>query len=392
MGKPVSRSATLAALTGAALGLPGIAKGQAADAARGDYRYSTYREADLPAGKVDGPDGQRYEIQTHQFRLAAPLGGPFDGALDLAYESMSGASPWYVIPGPDGRPVQVMSGATIEERRADALVQLARRDGSLRTGVQAGYSDEDDYRAANLGVDAQYELADTVTTVSGGLGYSDDRLEPTQGTTPTSVTRATRDSLTAFAGVARVLNADTVLQTSLSFTEQGGFLSDPYKAVFITGAGLAPDRRPERRRQWAWLTRLRHFVARAGAALHLDYRLYDDDWDIAAHTVDLAWHQNLPAGVQLVPALRWYSQSQAYFHQPFFDTARADGLASSDYRLSGYGALSPSLAGHVELGGWRLNLRYERYDSSRDYAHDAGADNPGLVDFQLWSLGLTRNF
>ena len=31
---------------------------------------------------------------------------------------MSGSSPWYVLPGPGNRPIQVMSGATIRDHRS----------------------------------------------------------------------------------------------------------------------------------------------------------------------------------------------------------------------------------------------------------------------------------
>jgi hypothetical protein len=312
---------------------------------------------------------------------------------------MSGASPWYVTPDTNNDPVQVMSGATIEDKRADLLLTATRSLGKGKGSVSLGYSDEDDYQAVNVGAQGEWQLDDTVSTLSAGFGYSDDELEPTVGTTPVSVTRAERDAITVIGGYARVLDADTVVQTSLSFTRHDGFLSDPYKAAFIVDAdgmgnpAIVSDSRPDGRQQWAWLTRLRRYFAGPDAALHADYRLYDDDWGITAHTVDLAWHQNLAGGWKAVPGLRWYSQSQAEFYEPFYAAPRVDGFASSDYRLSPFGALSLSLGVNREFNGWTLGLRYENYDSDERYAvKDVDVENPGLVDFNILSFSVRKVF
>ncbi len=388
-------SPALLALTASALGLPGIAKAQAPEELQLDYRYSAYREDDIPGSRtVNGKRSERYEIDTHQFRVALPLDAEFELAAELTYESMSGASPWYVQPDSNGAPVQVMSGATIEESRTDLLLSATRKLDKGKGTASLGYSDENDYKAINLGAQGEWQLDDTVSTVTAGFGYSDDELEPTQGTTPVSVSRASRDAVTVFGGYARVLDANTVIQTSLSFTEHDGFLSDPYKrAFFVNLANTLADSRPDGRRQWAWLTRLRRYFEGPDAALHLDYRFYDDDWDVTSHTVDAAWHQNFAGGWKVVPGLRWYSQSQTFFYEPFYAAPRSDGFASSDYRLSPYGALSLSLGVNREFNGWSLGLRYENYNSGDSYAvDDVDVENPGLVDFNILSFSLKKTF
>lgn len=387
-----SSSPALLALGAAAAALPGLSRAQTAGETRADYRYSHYREADLPAAKTDGQPGERYTIETHQFRVQGSLGEQLDAELELTHETMSGASPWFVQPDGQNRPVQVMSGASIREQRSDMLLRATRQFDDLRLGLVAGYSDEDDYRAVNTGLELGYALDDTVTSLSAGVGFSDDRLRPTQGATPTGVSDAARDAVTLYAGAARVLSADSVIQSSVSYTLHEGYLSDPYKAVFIVGSGITPDRRPGQRQQWTWLTRLRHYLVGARAAVHADYRWYEDDWRVRAHTLDVAWHQNLGRYLRLAPALRWYRQSQAFFHRPFFDQARADALASSDYRLSAYGALAPSLTLTAGFDTWNASLAYHHYDSDAGQGLGGGAANPGLVDFAHWSLGVNRTF
>jgi hypothetical protein len=396
VNKP-ARSPALLALTASALAaLGGRAQAQDSDGLRVDYRYSSYREADIPADRLAGgagADGGRYEIDTHQFRLAVPMDS-LDLQSDLTFEAMSGASPVYAVPDPSGRPVQVMSGASIEDKRTDLAVGLTHRQDRAAGGITLGHSSEDDYEALNLALQGEIGLDDTVTTLSFGAGYSDDTMTPTQGAWPTSVREADRSAATAFAGYARVLDAVTVVQTRLGYTLHDGYLADPYKQAYIAGTtSLVPDARPDQRGQLAWLTRLRRFFKGTGAALHADYRYYHDDWKVDAHTVDLAWHQRVGAMLKLIPGARYYSQSQAFFYEPYYGARRSDGYASSDYRLSPYGAVSASLTAAVEIGGWGCSLGYEHYDSSGDYAlGDVKVENPGLVDFAIVSLGIKKVF
>jgi hypothetical protein len=398
MPPKTDRSPALLALTASALAALGPGRAQAQQAApvspQVDYRFSFYREGDLPASKLAGGDRERYEILTHQFRLTRPLDDETSLSADLTLETMSGASPMYVQPDANGKPIQVMSGASIDDTRVDVLLGANRRRGDTAGSISVGFSTEDDYQAVNLSTQGEYTLADTVTTLSAGLGYSHDRIEPTQGDWPVGVDEDTRSAATVFGGLARVLDSVTVVQTSLSYTLHDGFLADPYKRAWRTDIVTdVADARPDERGQFTWLTRLRRFFKRADAALHADYRYYHDDWKVDAHTVDLSWHQRLGGLVRLVPGVRWYSQSQAYFYSPFYDAPRADGLASSDYRLSPYGARSFRLTASAEVYGWGASLGYETYDSDARYAlDDVAVENPGLVDFDIVSLGFKKVF
>ena len=393
----MKHSPALLALTASAVAaLGGRAHAQDAEGLKLDYRYSAYREADIPPDRLAGgaaADGQRYEIDSHQFRLAVPI-DTIALQSDLMVEAMSGASPVYSIPDPGGRPVQVMSGASIEDKRTDLSVGLTRKQDGLSGGVTLGHSEEDDYAATNVALQAEVELDDTVTTLSFGVGYSDDTMEPTQGVWATGVRQADRTSTTAFIGYARVLDALTVVQSSLSYTLHDGYLGDPYKQAWIDAiSNTVPDTRPGERGQFAWLLRLRRFFKGSDSALHADYRYYHDDWEADAHTIDLAWHQRVGDRFRLVPGVRYYSQSQAYFYEPYYGSARSDGYASSDYRLSPYGALGASLTAGVEVGGWGASLRYEHYESGGGYAlGDVKVENPGLVDFDIASVAFKKAF
>lgn len=388
----------LLALTGSALTLPGIsgkagAVGPAAES-QTDYRYSRYSEDDISRNKTSNPNTERYEIDTHQFRLVRPWGDEYDVTVDLLYETMSGASPWFITPGANNQPIQVMSGATIEDTRSDALVSLKRYYENESYGVSLGLSDEDDYQAINLGVEGQWEV-DEQRSYSAGIGYSDDDLRPTDGRSakfPDRIDSAAKDSLTAYAGIAQIINAQTTVQSSISVAKHDGFLSDPYKLAFVNGS-TTNDSRPDGRKTFAWLTRFRHFFTKMRAALHLDYRYYEDDWDVISHTAEAAWYQNVGDGWQLTPSVRYYSQSQAFFYAPFYNTARKDGFAASDYRLSPYGAVSFRFKVSKAWAGWQLSFSIEQYDSDASKSLDSvDVENPGLVDFDILSFSISKRF
>lgn len=385
-------SRTLLALTQAALALPGVAAAEV----QTDYLFSYYDEQDIPRAQLaQGATAERYEIKSHLFRAVTSLDEQTLG-LNLTYESMSGASPWYVQPQPGtGRPLQAMSGASIREERIDVQGTWSRPVApNLQTALSAGYSDEDDYRAINGGIELELEDAERGLTLTGGVGYSADELEPTQGVFPTGTRKDDKDTLTVYGGGALVLDAATVAQLSVNYQRGDGYLSDPYKQAWIEGeSNTVQDSRPDGRQSWAVTGKLRHHLAGPNAALHLDYRYYHDDWEIDAHTLEFAWHQALPGSWRLSPSVRWYSQSQAFFYAPYYQTRRSDGFASSDYRLSPYGAVSGRLDLNKAFGGLTLGLGAEYYQADADYAlEDVDVENPGLVEYVSYQARVSYRF
>ena len=381
--------ASLSALTAAALALPGVARAEV----QTDYFYSHYQEGDLAADRsASGKSQERYHVDTQMFRLAGtPFAAEQVAQLDVTYETMSGASPWWVQPDANGKPVQVMSGASIRDHRVDTELSYGLPLGGLDWGFRAGYSAERDYKALHTGVETQFTPEDKMYTLSGGVGYSSDKVEPTDGGSalyPTRIRSDNRKALTAYGGISWVLDAQTTMQTAVSYSRESGFLSDPYKEAFIVSiASPVADSRPDGRQSWAFTAKLRHYFVSLDAALHADVRYYHDDWRVESHTVELTWDQTIGDGWRVSPGVRWYSQSQTFFYQPYYNDFRGDGFASSDYRLSPYGAISGRVDVRKTLGQWQLGGGVEYYDASGNYAiRRVGTENPGLL--QYWSANL----
>lgn len=299
--------------------------------------------------------------------------------------------------------------------------------------LNAGYSDEPDFSSSYGGMQLSYDLADRLTTFFGGYSFttndisrsSDTRLDHDSdhggGHSHSEEDAAAYPDLDGQShshafniGGSRVLGKNTWLQATLTHTRQGGFLTNPYKLVYvrgevtaeeyydifqssgdavdfrqytsleIAGIDLFRERRPDTRNQWSLSNRLNQYFPGADAALHADYRYYRDSWGIDAHTLDLSWHQNLPHAITLTPSLRYYSQSAADFYAPYFLSPRADGHYSSDFRLSGFGALSTGLnLRKLVANGISLDLGIEYY-SHQGALKLGGGGEDDFADFDAY--------
>jgi hypothetical protein len=382
----MTASRTLLALTASALALPGLAPKARADAAPTmttiGYRLSGYREDDLERSKLLIGSAERYEIDIHQTSLLAPVGENYSLGVNASYESMSGASPWYTIARSNGSTGVVMSGATISEQRRDISLDARRYLDNGTLGISAATSHEKDYDSISLGMDGERHFNNDLTTVASGFSLASDDISPTDAVLFNRVTDASKQSRSVFVSVTQVIDQASLVQTGLSVTHLSGYLTDPYKFR---------DQRPDSRTQWAWSTAYRRFFSGPNAALHADYRYFHDTFGIDSHTLALEWYQNLGDSWQLIPGVRWYSQSAADFFTPNSNFL-AIGPNSADYRLSAYGALSGTLKLQWQLDSAIFSLAAERYRASEDYGLQNGAGSPALVSFNRITFGIDFSF
>ena len=367
----------LAALTLSALSLPAFAVTQPVESTL-SVGVSNYREADIPQHLVASGDPRRYDIEIRQFRLLTPVGRKWSLGLDLSKETMSGASPWATVMGPDGEPELIMSGATIDDSRTEAGVSATHYGEGYSVALGLTHSKEDDYEAIAPSLSGEWTFNDALTTLSMGLSWSNDTIEPTDAALFGRVPREEKRSRSASAGVSQVIDRSSAVYAGLSVTDHAGFLSDPYKLR---------DIRPDERFEWALGVRYRRFLDPPNAALHLDYRHYRDDWGIASHTLHTSWYQNVGASFQVVPNIRYYSQSAADFHRPVDDfTLPLDVDQSSDFRLSAYGAFTFGLKGIVQQPEWTLTISADRYVGNEKYGLYSGVQHPARLTFTLASV------
>jgi hypothetical protein len=354
------------------------------------YRFNVYDEDSFSGAPIIGSD-KRYHVDTQQLDFSGAVGERNTLTVDATHEVMSGSSPWYSIPGPNNKPIQVLSGATIRDHRSAISASLMHDAGgnSTTTGTFS-YSTERDYHATALGAEHTIPLNAALTFGFGG-SLSHDIIEPTDAQLYDRIVHAEKNTLSGFGSLSWVLNKASVLESGVQLNYEAGFLSDPYKLATVGDLQL-PDTRPDRRTEAAWLVRYR-LAVNTGASFHADSRVAANSWGQKSLTLDASWYQTLHDDWQIIPGVRYYSQDSARFYAPFFEANDAGSFYSSDYRLGGFGAISGHLNLRKQFGRWEFVAGMERYHAATRYAL-GGADeaNPGAVSYSRIFAGLDYHF
>ncbi|MBA57994.1 MAG: hypothetical protein CMQ40_02360 [Gammaproteobacteria bacterium] len=373
----------LLALTTAALSLPVFA-GNPPTEKEISLRASSYKEDDISKTSVLSGSPERYKIDKTHFRLLTPIGSNWSTEINTSQEVMSGASPWGTFSGSDEQPSLIMSGATIKDKRTEVGVSITNYQDNASYGVTLGTSHEDDYKSRSIGLSAGWDL-NNMSTLGIGFSFSDDDIEPTDAKKFGRIQQAKKQTRSFSVSWTQIINANSLLFSGLTYTNKEGFLSDPYKLR---------DTRPDKKSEWAASLKYRIFIDSKNAALHLNYRLYNDGFGINSHTVNAEWHQNISLRWKISPRIRYYSQSQADFYLDADDFSLPKTVnQSSDHRLSGYGAITAGIQANYELSGWKIKVGFDRYISDNHYGHDSSRySHPALLDFNLTSLGIEYKF
>lgn len=268
--------------------------------------------------------------------------------------------------------------------------------------ASGGMSDEPDFLSNFGSTNISHEFNDKLTTVSAGYGLTSNTITRNGGhsghsehsthyASPEYAELNEQSTFHSFnVGLAQVLSKNTLFQSTASFTRQSGYLSNPYKYVYVrgevtpeeyyniwqnmsdtlnwssitnlemVGTELFREKRPNQRNIFSISNGLNQHIPALNASVHFDYRYYADDWGIDSHTLELKWFQSLPWGLTVTPGIRYYSQTQADFFAPYFLAPRADGNYSSDFRLSAFGDLSGGLTVSKEFArGIKLEIGAE---------------------------------
>lgn len=370
-----------ASLLAAALLLPGV-QAQADEPPQNgsiSLRYLDY------ADRQSGLD--RIHAHSPSVSVTAPVASDWSVEGTLTADDVSGASPRYHT---------AISGASHmeDERKAgDFAVTRYFRRGTLTAG--AAYSTEHDYVSRALSLNGTLSSEDNNTTWAFGLAGSRDSINPVNNV----VVDEHKRTVSVLAGVTRVLTPNDIAQLTLTRTNGSGYYNDPYKLF---------DNRPRSRRENTVLLRWNHYVDATGGTTRLGYRYYSDSFRIRAHTLSGEYVQPLGNGWTVVPELRLYSQSAAYFYyDPVYDAtlgapfppgfsngADPNRLSSPDQRLSGFGAVTVGLKVAREIGKlWTVDVKVEEYEQRGSWRlfHDG---SPGLAPLRarVLQVGLTRRW
>lgn len=345
-------------------------------------------------------------------------------SIGLAVDSLTGATPSGALIGDE---LQTFTRPSGESAYTVAAGELPLDDTFLDTryALTAGwtqplgrqyvgsaglsFSTEYDYThaGANFGLSRDFNKRNT--TVSLGLAFARDQLDPVGGApTPLALMgdigdlsardgQKDKDVVDLLLGVTQVINERFLVQLNYSLSDASGYLNDPYKILSVidpvsgklvqrtgeltTDGPLHEYRfesRPDRRTKHSLYGQGKYYFG--GKVLDLSYRFMTDDWGIDSHTLETKLHWPVGEGSYLEPHVRFYTQSEADFYRVgLLNDEPLPRFASADYRLGNFDAFTAGVK-----YGWRtssgndlsLRLEYYRQDGNAPDGLPGGARDP----------------
>ena len=358
----------------------------------------------------------------------------------LTYDGLTGASATGAVPQdsiqtfsrPSGHesyqvaPGELPLDDTFRDSRVQLNAQWTQPLGTDRRGsVGVHASREYDYLSLGVNGSIAQDFAQKNTTLSLGLSYQLDQIDPVGGTPerlgvmpvvtyvddddydddhdndehdddydddhddayPDRAGTQDKDTVDVLLGLTQIINRRTIMQLNYGISVSDGYLNDPYKLVSVVNElGQTQqtlfESRPEQRTKHNvfWQTK----YAMDSGVFDISYRYATDDWNITSHTLESRLRFNIGKNGYLQPHLRIYQQSAADFYQPFIlDNQSLPTFASADYRLGEMDAYTVGLKYGQRLdNGHAWAVRVEYYQQN---PKNAGFTAPGeLADLDLY--------
>jgi hypothetical protein len=313
------------------------------------------------AGPRSGPGSETLHVLQAQAELVARQGKNVTHRLwvpvDVVTSASANASDRYYAE-PD-----VVSTASAQTFGAEAEYEVSVRSASGATWSGAvSYHLEEILNSWRLSLAYERPFADDNTTLSIGANQVLDWFNRFD-LGGLRIGRASRASTNLNVGLSQLLSPTTIVGARYGVTFQAGELSNTFNSVPTDDGERVLERLPPSRRRNAASGSLTQWLPWDGA-LGLSYRLYVDDWDVTAHSVEAELLQRALPWLVVGVSYRIHEQSGVSFY-----TARGSPEAS---RISADSDLAPllsqTLGGSATLtletnyfGALLLSLGYDHY-------------------------------
>lgn len=348
-----------------------------------DYRYEDYVE-----------DNDRMTVQTHSAYFEQKLVDSVIAKGELTYDGVSGATPTGTV-----LPTGKIKLSHLEDIRRSISLEFDTKLANHTITPGFAYSKESDYESYGLSLNDSIDFNEKNTTLQFGVSHNFDSVRNTDPNTSQFVW-SNKQSTEGFIGVSQLLSPKTIFNAALTYGNDSGYLSDPYRLAAYIPTGFSfqigvPERRPSHRNKEVIYTSLTQYFEKLNASLEGSYRFYHDSYGVSANTVGLTWHQWLGKHFIVEPAFRAYQQSAANFYTtgftgPFSDALKPGGpggMHSSDYRLSEFYSLDYGTKFTYIITDWvRVTAGYHRYAM---YGLDGKTPDAMYPKANIYTIGLS---
>ncbi len=227
-----------------------------------------------------------------------------------------------------GGRVDLVSSASIDVVTQASRYTENRKEYSIGTSsifgdtlMTTGYarSDESDYISDLLSLSLAHDLMDKNLTLTMKLARSWDQVG--RNDDPAFGWKDFNRTIYA-VGVAQSMTARWLVQLNYELTADEGLINNPYRSVLTLSGGTAPENYPEARTGHAFVVRTAYGFLPDDAegegggrrSIQLDYRYYQDTFDIRSHTGKFLYQHYVSSDWLLGFSYRYHRQGEASFY------------------------------------------------------------------------------
>ena len=287
-------------------------------------------------------------------------GMTIDGPSVLVRQSFAGkvsVSANHYVDQVSAASIDVLTSASpYEEERKENSLGIDYLAGKSIYSLSVARSVENDYEANTVAFGASQDFFGDLTTVS--LGYSRGDDEITRRGDPTFSEQADRQNFRF--GLTQVLTKNWIASISHELVSDEGFLNNPYRSVRYEVGGsysFQAERYPNTRTSEATALRTAYYLPWR-AALHAEYRTFEDSWGIDASDWSISFVQPWRDQLEFELKYRAYEQTAADFYSDLFPFQDAQNFLARDKELSTFDSTSYGVA----IGWEFLRKRYSWVD------------------------------
>jgi hypothetical protein len=191
-------------------------------------------------------------------------------------------------------------------------------------GITGINSVETDYRSRTLGASFSQDLFQRNTTLGFSFIKSFDDLDPAPRFINSTLLQdvgwnyfgeGKRQTDKINVSLTQGITVTTVAAFIWGYVYDRGYLAKPYYVYEIDNV-YKHEKLPAERRNMTFTGRINQYIpTKYGLALHCDYRLFYDSWDLVSHTASLKIYYRFAEKFIIEPSYRYYTQTSAFFYE-----------------------------------------------------------------------------
>lgn len=257
--------------------------------------------------------------------------------------------------------------------------------GKTTLGIGFSNSEENDFTGQSAFVSVSQDIFGDLTTVSMTYGRGDDEVRRRGD----DLFAASVDRQIYNLGISQIVTKKFIMGLNYETITDEGYLNNPYRVVryqdaaSATGFSFQSERYPNTRTSTAVALRGRYFLDYR-AAIHAQYRYFNDTWGIDAHTAEIGYTHSWRDKWIFEVKARSYQQTAASFYRDLFSRVDEQNFLARDKELSTFSDLTLGVGVTYEFvrDGWGLvergtvNVEYDRISFDYDNFRNIPAGGP----------------